>query len=293
MLIDWNGVRDFVAIVEAGNLTRAATALRVSQATLSRRLAAFEQQIGAQLLIRGPRHLELTEAGQRILEAARRMSRDAGEIPAAALDTSGSMQGTVRVSTTEAFSSMWLAEHLYEFCDLYPGITIELIADNHLTDLLGRDADIAVRLLRPTQQDLITRRVGTLRTGFYASENYVQRNGLPKRQSDLHSHRLIAMSGRRKFAADVEARIGRGNVVLRVRNLQVAYAAIRGGIGIGPMYHYIGDRENDLVRVLEDEPDITMDIWLTALPELNDNVRVRILYDYLASAFLQQRRLFG
>ena len=292
-LLDWNGVRDFLAIVEAGSLSRAAVGLRVSQATLSRRLAAFEQDLGVQLLVRGPRHLELTDAGQRILDTARRMSRYSDEISSAALDTGRELVGTVRVSSTEAFSGMWLAKQLPEFTALYPGICIELVADNQLTDLLGRDADIAIRLLKPTQQDLIARRVGTLRIGMFASEQYVERNGNPRRQSELEAHRVIAISGRRQFAADVERRLGNGNIALRVRNLQVALVAIQSGIGIGPLYRFIGDNEINLVRVLEDETEIEMDIWLTALPELKENARVRVLYDYLASTFVQQKHLFA
>ena len=292
-LLDWNGVRDFLAIVEAGSLSRAAVGLRVSQATLSRRLAAFEQDLGVQLLVRGPRHLELTDAGQRILDTARRMSRYSDEISSAALDTGRELVGTVRVSSTEAFSGMWLAKQLPEFTALYPGICIELVADNQLTDLLGRDADIAIRLLKPTQQDLIARRVGTLRIGMFASEQYVERNGNPRRQSELEAHRVIAISGRRQFAADVERRLGNGNIALRVRNLQVALVAIQSGIGIGPRYRFIGDNEINLVRVLEDETEIEMDIWLTALPELKENARVRVLYDYLASTFVQQKHLFA
>ena len=290
--LDWNGVRDFLAIVEAGSLSRAAVGLRISQATLSRRLAAFEQDLGIQLLIRGPRHLELTDAGQRILDTARRMSRDSDEISNAALNTGSELVGTVRVSSTEAFSSLWLAEQLQEFTALYPGICVELIADNQVTDLLGRDAEIAVRLLQPTQQDLIARRIGTLRIGFFAADHYVERNGNPGSRSELDTHRVIAISGRRQFAADVEARLGKGNTALRVRNLQVALGAIRAGIGIGPAYRFVGDNDSDLVPVLSQEPDIEMDIWLTALPELNENPRIRALYDYLASTFLQQKHRF-
>ncbi len=292
-LLDWNGVRDFLAIVEAGSLSRAAVGLRVSQATLSRRLAAFERELGVQLLVRGPRHLELTDAGQRILDTARRMSRDSDEISSAALDTGRELVGTVRVSTTEAFSGMWLAEQLQEFAALYPSICIELFADNQLTDLLGRDADIAIRLLQPTQQDLIARRVGTLRIGMFASDQYIERNGNPSSRAELESHRVIAISGRRQFAADVEKRLGTGNTALRVRNLQIALVAIQAGIGIGPLYRFVGDNEINLARVLTEEPEIEMGIWLTALPELNENARVRILYDYLASRFVQQKHQFA
>lgn len=291
--LDWNGVRDFLAIVEAGSLSRAAVGQRVSQATLSRRLAAFERDLGVQLLIRGPRHLELTDAGQRILDSARRMSKDAIEVSNAALDSGRELVGTVRISTTEAFSSLWLAEQLHEFTALYPGICVELIADNQLSDLLGRDADIAIRLLQPTQQDLIARRVGTLRIGMFASRHYIERNGNPRKQSELGSHRVVAISGRRQFAADIETRLGDGNIVLRVRNIQVALVAIQAGIGIGPLYRFVGDDEVNLARVLEDEPEIEMDVWLTVLPDVNENARVRALYDYLASTFVRQKRRFA
>jgi DNA-binding transcriptional LysR family regulator len=291
--IDWNCVRDFLAVVEAGNLTRAAVGLRVSQPTLSRRLTALEEQVGAQLLIRGPRHLELTDAGRRILNQARRMDREASDILESARDAASSLSGTVRISATEAFSSLWLIQQLSDFMGLYPDINVELIADNQLTDLLGRDADVAIRLVEPTQKDLVARKVGTMKMGIYAIEQYVERYGNPRRISELASHRVIAIAGRRQFAARIDRIVGTENTVFRVRNVQAVLTAVRAGIGMGPLYAYLGEEEPDLIRVLADEPVFEMGIWLAALPDLNEVARVRALFDYLVAAFVAQRQRFS
>jgi len=291
--MDWNGVRDFLAIVEAGSLSRAAVGLRVSQPTLSRRLTALEQQLGAKLLIRGPRHLELTDAGKRILDQARRMDREAKAIPDRARDAAATLSGTVRISATEAFGTLWLVPQLAGFTALYPDVCVELIADNQLTDLLGRDADIAVRLVRPTQKDLIARRVGTLRIGMYAAEQYVERHGNPRRKDELAAHRVISIAGRRQFAAEIDGIVGTDGTVLRVRNVQAVLGAVEAGIGLGPVFNYLGEERADLVRVLADEPVVEMEMWLTAPPDLNDVARVRLLYDYLVAAFVAAHAHFA
>lgn len=290
--LDWNGVRDFLAAAEAGSLTQAAVGLRISQPTLSRRIAALEAQLGAQLLIRGPRHFKLTEAGKRLQASAQHMQRVARKIESDAWDGEDVLGGTVRVSATESVTNAWLIEQLPGFAAAYPEITIEVVTDNRLTDLLNRQSDVAIRMLRPTQKDLIARKVGIMRVGFYASVSYVEQFGLPQSRADLADHRTIAIEGGRKFAADVETVTGQGKTALRLRNMLGVMRAIKAGMGIGPVQRFHAQQQTDLVQVLEKEPMIEMEIWLTAHPEVKENPSIRATYDYLIQCFNAQRDLF-
>lgn len=290
--LDWNGVRDFLAAVEAGSLTQAAVGLRISQPTLSRRIAALEEQLGAQLLVRGPRHFKVTEAGKRLQSVAQQMRLTSKKIEGGSWDGVDLIGGTVRISATEAVTNAWLIEQLPGFVATYPEIAIEMVTDNRLTDLLNRNSDVAIRLLRPTQKDLIARKVGVMRVGYYASVSYVEQYGAPQTASDLSEHRTIAIEGSRKFASEVEAVTKNGKTALRLRNVLGVMRAIKADLGIGPVYCFHAAQQSDLVRVLEKEPLIEMEIWLTAHPELKENPSIRATYDYLNQCFIDQKDLF-
>lgn len=291
--LDWNGVRDFLATVEVGSLTHAAVHLRISQPTLSRRIAALEKQLGVQLLVRGPRHFKVTEAGKRLQTIAGQMQLAARKIESDAWESRDFLAGTVRISATEAITNAWLIEQLPGFMEAYPEILVEMVTDNRLTDLLNRNSDVAIRLLRPTQKELISKKVGMFTIGYFASVAYVEEHGAPKNVAELAMHRTIAIEGSRKFASDVDAITRNGKTVLRLRNVLGVMRAIKAGLGIGPVYSFHAASQLDLVRVLEDEPPIEMEIWLTAHPELNENPSIRAVYDYLDRCFASQRKLFS
>lgn len=291
--LDWNGVRDFLATVEVGSLTQAAIGLRISQPTLSRRIAALEEQIGSQLLVRGPRHFKVTEAGKRLQSIAQQMQLTSKKIESDAWDGSDVLGGTVRISATEAVTNAWLIDQLPGFATTYPEIALEMVTDNRLTDLLNRNSDIAIRLLRPTQKELIAKKVGVMKVGYFASVGYVEQFGAPQTLSELADHRTIAIEGARKFASHVEEVTRHGRTGLRLRNVLGVMRAIKADLGIGPIYFFQAHDQTDLVRVLEKEPLIEMEIWLTAHPELHENPSIRAAYDYLAQCFAKQKTLFS
>lgn len=290
--LNWNGIRDFLAAAEAGSLTKAAVALRLSQPTLSRRLNELEEQLGTRLLVRGPRHFKLTEAGETLLRSARRMGIEATKIADLGRGDQP-LAGLVRIAATEAFSSIWLMHQLADFLQAYPEIRLEVLAENTLTDLLGRRSDVAIRAVRPTQKDLVTKRVGTLKTGFFAAVSYVEQFGLPDTRADLARHRVIGIEGQRQFAGEVDAILGTDRTVLRLRNLQDVRSVVHEGLGIGPMLCFDGNAQPDLVQVLAKEPLIEKEIWLTAQPEISENPRIRHVFDYLAQVFAAQRDQFS
>lgn len=283
--VDWNGIRDFLAVVEAGSITAASEKLLISQPTLSRRLKTLEETLGVQLLVRGPRHLRLTEAGQKFWQQAQKMGVAAKALDDGASIADDAMAGPVRVSATEGLAVTWLTDQLARFMRRHPGITVELVIDNHFTDLLDRDADIAVRLVRPTQKDLITSHVATLGIGFFAHAEYVARFGAPERQADLVAHRVIGLVGTRRFPMLMERALTGGQFVFRTRNVIGALRAVQAGIGIGPAFNFMGHAAEDCVQVLTAAPPIREPVWLTALPEYRDNARIRATYQFLADAF--------
>lgn len=291
--LDWNGVRDFLATVEVGSLTKAAVGLRISQPTLSRRIAALEEQLGAQLLVRGPRHFKVTEAGKRLQAMAQQMQLTSRKIESDAWDGGDVLGGIVRISATEAVTNAWLIDQLPGFVETYPEIAIEIVTDNRLTDLLNRNSDVAIRLVRPTQKELIAKKVGVLKVGFFASSAYVEEHGAPQTLDDLADHRTIAIEGSRKFASDVDAITRNGRNALKLRNVLGVMRAIRAGLGIGPVYCFHGNEQSDLVQVLEKVPMIEMEIWLAAHPELQENPSIRAAYDYLAFCFATQKARFS
>jgi DNA-binding transcriptional LysR family regulator len=291
--LDWNGIRDFVATIEAGSLTRAATKLRISQPTLSRRITALESRLGAQLLVRGPRHFSVTDAGKQLLLIARQMETSSSRIVDGDWNSNDPLQGVVRVSATEGFVDAWLIKQLAGFSEIHPRIQVEVLSENALTDLVDRNADIAIRLLRPTQKDLVTKKVGILKLGYYASSSYIEKNHYPSTLSDLAGHKTIAIIGSRKFASDVESITNRGRIVLRVRNVSGVLSAISFGIGIGPLYCFKAAQHTNLKQVLAEEPTMNMEIWLTAHPEIHETSRIRLLYDFLSARFADQKEVFS
>jgi DNA-binding transcriptional LysR family regulator len=291
--LDWNGIRDFIATVEAGSLTQAAIGLRVSQPTLSRRIAALEEQIGAKLLVRGPRHFKVTETGKRLYVTAQQMQLTSKKIESDAWDGSTVLGGTVRISATEAVTNAWLIDQLPTFVATHPEISLEMVTDNKLTDLLNRNSDVAIRLVRPTQKELIAKKVANMKIGYYASVSYVEQFGAPKSLNDLTDHRMISIEGSRRFASSVESVTAHGQTSLRLRNVLGVMRAIKASLGIGPVYCFHAAQENDLVRVLEDIPLIDMEVWLTAHSELHENPSIRAVYDFLSHCFATQKSSFG
>ena len=171
--LDWTALRDFLAVAETGSLSRAARRLGVSQPTLTRRMAALEERLRTELFRRTPRGVELTEAGESILPAARQMEQEAHAVELAISGRDAALAGLVRVTATEGLGIHWLTPALAEFQLAHPAIEIQLLLQNQVLNLLQREADIAVRLSRPLQSDLVARKVGELAFGLYASREYL------------------------------------------------------------------------------------------------------------------------
>jgi DNA-binding transcriptional LysR family regulator len=282
--LNWSFLKDFLAVGASGSLSQAARRLGVSQPTLTRRMAALEEALHAELFRRSPRGLELTEAGEALLPPAREMEEAA---KAAELAVSGrdlSLSGLVRITATEGLALEWLTPALARFREEQPQIDVEIIVRNTALNVLRREADIAIRLGRPSQAELVARRTGDLLLGLYASHEYIEAHGVPEASDDLTSHRGVAFDEADVFTGAggfMERVLGGARIVYRANTLGAQRAAIRAGFGIGGQACFIADRDPNLVRVLPGT-EVRFEIWLVTHPGLRRSARIRAVYDFLS-----------
>jgi DNA-binding transcriptional LysR family regulator len=293
--LNWSALKDFLAVAECGTLSQAARRLGVSQPTLTRRMAALEESLDADLFRRGPRGLTLTETGEALLEPARQMEAGAQAVELVARGRDLSLSGRVRLTSTEGLAVDWLPPELAAFRELHPRIDLEVIVQNTALNLLRREADIAVRLGRPRQVDLVARRVGELVLGLYASRDYLAARGEPRAVDELAAHDAVAFDEAEVYTGAgtwLEESVGGAHVGYRANTLAAQRAAIRAGFGIGGQSRFIAANDPELVRVLP-EVDIRLEIWLVTHPGLRHNARIRALYDFLAERLAAASPLLG
>lgn len=291
-MLDWTALRDFLSVVESGSLSAAAKRLRVSQPTVSRRIAALEAALNARLFNRTPRGLELTDAGETILRHTQSMEREALSAERAVTGSDTGLDGTVRVSMTGGLGVEWLTAELAAFRKRYEGIRLEVVIDNAPVNLLRREADIAVRLFRPEQADLIARRVGRNVVGLFANTEYLDARGRPQTVADLAGHDIVgfdeafAQMGQARW---LESNVGQEQIALRSNSLLAQLAAVRAGIGIGAVSCLIGRRDPRLERVIPNLDVIEQEIWLVTHGDLRRSARIRAAFDYLAEVIIAHR----
>lgn len=289
--LDWSALRDFLAVAECGSLSAAARRLGVSQPTLTRRMAALQQSLGSELLRRGARGLELTESGEAILGPARQMEQEAQAIELAASGRDQALAGTVRITATEGLAVEWLTPALAAFRERHPQIDLEILVRNTALNVLRREADVAIRLGRPQQAELVARRVAELALGLYASRGYVEACGVPETPQELSGHRGIGFDEAERYTGVgswLERSLGEARVVYRANSLTAQRAAIRAGFGIGGQSCFIADRDAELVRVLP-KAALRVEIWLVTHPGLRRSARIRAIFDFLAERLAAAR----
>lgn len=290
---DWNLIRSFIAVVEQGSLTHAAETLGLSQATLSRQIAELEQDCGQALFERVARGLKLTEVGERLVEPARFMLSAARSLELAVHQQSQELAGTVRLTASEMVSAFVLPSILVKLAQLHPEIQIELVATNHVSNLLEREADIAIRMVRPEQTGLITRHLCDWGIGFYAHKDYLKRHKLSaatskastnKQRNLLMQHRWIGLDLSDRFIQGFRAagiKVERSDFDFRCDNHLVNWQALQAGLGIGVTPHWLAKRNKGLqaIDLPQKVPDLP--VWLTSHRELRNSQRIRTVYDFL------------
>lgn len=292
--MDWSALRDFLAVAKTGSLSRAAHDLKISQPTLSRRIAALEEQLSTRLFVRTPRGLLLTDDGEAVLEGARRVEQEALSIERTADASQQTLTGTVRISLTEGLGTAWLPQKLAAFHLQHPGLCVEVLVDNRAVDLVRREADIAVRMFRPTQADLIAKRVGDVVMGLYATKAYMQINGRPETLEDLKNHTLVSFDEsmvRNPAVQRLESYFLREKIVHRAGSFLGQLSATRAGIGLGVHDCFLAATDPELERLMPQWFHHRLEVWLVTHPDVRRSARIRAVYDFLCEAFAQDRAL--
>ena len=281
----WDWYRTFLAVVREGNLSAAARSIGVTQPTAGRHIEALEVATGTPLFLRSPKGLVPTNAAHELLPLAEAMATAAATMGRTSQSEAKNEGGVVRLAAGELIGQDVLPDILMPFCKRYPGIVIELKLSNRNADLLRGDADIAVRMVKPTQHALVSRRIGALEIGLYAHRRYVDIFGVPQTLEDARRHRLIGFDSdqwRISSGQGGPPQPNRAQFGFRCDNAAAQAAAIRAAIGIGALHVNVASREPDLVRVLEDTMTYKREMWLVMHEGARKTRRVRLLFEHLA-----------
>jgi DNA-binding transcriptional LysR family regulator len=284
-MTDWSHYRAFLAVLREGTLSGAARELGLAQPTLGRQIAELERQLGTALFIRSQRGLVPTDAAWDIAPHAETMATAVSSIVRAASGGASDAAGVVRITASEIIGAEVLPRLLAGFRRVNPAISIELVLSNRVGDLLRGEADIAVRMVRPSQQALVARLIGDVNVGLYAHRNYLAHSPAPATLAALASgHALIGFDHEppylRRLIGDLP--MTRNLFALRTDSDLAHLAAVRAGFGIGFIQHGIARRDPDLVAILPDEIKFPMEMWLVLHEDLRASQRLRLMMDYLA-----------
>jgi DNA-binding transcriptional LysR family regulator len=289
---DWDGYRVFAAVVERGSFSRAAGELGISQPTASRRVDELERSLGARLLVRRARGVVPTPAGERVAAEVRRMAQAAVLAGAAATGAAGPARRRVRISATEGFGAVWLPHRIAELRAGHPELAIEIVVDNAASDLGARQADLAVRLFRPRQADLVARRVGSVGFGLFAAQRYLAARGAPRRLDDLAKHDHVGFIDRGALAPSylrwLRKIVPEDRFVASASSLLAMTELARAGTGIvlGTVALLAADPR--LVRILPRARPPAMDIWLAVHADVRRDPDVVLVMDRLAAVFARE-----
>lgn len=287
--MDWDKIRVFYKVAEAGSFTKAGDELGLSQSAVSRQVSALERDLKAPLFHRHARGLILTEQGELLFRSAREMALRLEATRARLADSRERPSGDLRVTTTAGIGAHWLTPRLGEFLDLYPDIRVELMLTNEELDLSMREADVAIRLRQPVQADLIQRRLFTVHFHAYASPDYIKRYGNPATLADLDEHRILSFGGDAPnylLAVHWLSQAGRDPrdprpIHLIANNITALKMAADRGIGMAVLPDYLNDTSNPLVRLLPDIEMPSLDCYLVYPEEMKSVARVQVFRDFL------------
>jgi DNA-binding transcriptional LysR family regulator len=288
--IDWNRIRAFLATVEEGSLSAAARSLGLTQPTLSRQVSALEEELGIMLFERIGRGLMLTSAGIELLEHTRAMGEAARRVSFAAEGQMQALEGLVRITASDVFSAYVLPPFLHRLRRRAPRLEIDIVAANDIRDLMRREADIAIRHVRPEQPDLIARLVGEKKAHFYASTEYLNQRGRPKALADLAQHDFISFGDTDemlKHYLPLGLPLGPENFPIGSKSGLVAWEFARQGFGITAMSDDVAQALPGMENVLPAMDPVSFPVWLVTHRELHTSRRIRLVFDMLAD-FLSQ-----
>jgi DNA-binding transcriptional LysR family regulator len=293
--VDWDKLRIFHAVADAGSLTHAGEVLHLSQSAVSRQVRALEDSLDATLFHRHARGLILTEQGELLFEATRAMTKRLDAASARIRDSEDEVFGELRVTTTTGFGTLWLAPRLPQLYEKYPDLNVELMLEERVLDLPMREADVAIRMKEPSQADLIRKRLMTVEMRLYASADYLKSRGTPQTLEDIANHRLICQNPNAPqvavSAALVQNLMGYSpKSTLTVNNYFGVLQGVINNLGIGILPDYVTHDFPDLVRVLPELENTEVPVFLAYPEELRHSRRIAAFRDFVQDEIIARRR---
>jgi len=293
--MDWDKLRIFHAVADAGSLTHAGDTLRLSQSAVSRQVRALEESLNTTLFHRHARGLILTEQGELLFDATSAMNKRLDTAAARIRDSEEEVFGELRVTTTTGFGSLWLAPRLPKLYEVYPDLKIDLMLMERVLDLPMREADVAIRMKEPSQADLIRKRLMSVRMRLYASPSYLRRHGEPKTLEDMRNHRLICQNTHSPQVAAGLSLVQRLltydiPTTLTVNNYFGVLQSVLHDLGIGVLPDYITEEFDTVKRVLTDIESVEVPVYLAYPEELRHSKRIEAFRDFVQSEIIEHRK---
>lgn len=293
--MDWDKLRIFHAVADAGSLTHAGDVLHLSQSAVSRQVRALEESLNATLFHRHARGLILTEQGELLFDATAAMAKRLDAASARIRDSEEEVFGELKVTTTIGFGSLWLAPRLPHLYEKYPDLKIDLMLEERVLDLPMREADVAIRMKEPSQADLIRKKLLTVRMRLYATAEYLKKNRTPQTVDHLHKHRLICQNPKSTqvgAGATLVSSLLSNDVpsVLTVNNYFGVLQATLHDLGIGVLPDYLVEDFPDLVRVLPDIESNDVPVFLAYPEELRQSKRIMAFRDFVQDEIFTHRK---
>ncbi|MDP6260235.1 MAG: LysR family transcriptional regulator [Rhodospirillales bacterium] len=294
--MDWDKLRIFHAVAEAGSFTHAGETLNLSQSAISRQISALEQSINVPLFHRHARGLKLTEQGEDLYLTAHDVFHKVAMTVARLTESKEQAEGPLKITTTVGFGSVWLTPRIKEFMDLYPEIDVTITLDYDDHNLAMREADVAIRLTPPRQSDLVQRHLMSIHYKVYASPEYLQEHGMPKTPEELDNHNLVTFGDEvgdqtdllpaLNFLQGAGAKGKRRKPVLQVNNIYGIYRAVRSGVGIGALPDYFIEGSVNLVHILPELQSPQTEVYFVYPEELRQSARIAVFRDFLVRKIL-------
>ncbi|MEM1101235.1 MAG: LysR family transcriptional regulator [Pseudomonadota bacterium] len=294
--MDWDKLRIFHAVADAGSLTHAGDTLHLSQSAVSRQIRALEEALGATLFHRHARGLILTEQGELLFDATSSMNKRLDAAAARIRDSEEGVFGELRVTTTTGFGTLWLAPRLSKFYEKYPEMKIDLMLEERVLDLPMREADLAIRMKEPSQADLIRKRLMSIRMRLYATPAYLATHGAPERLEDISAHRLICQSTKSPQVAAGASLVQHLMTfdipsLLTVNNYFGVLQGVIHNLGIGVLPDYLALDTDGLVPVLPEVDSAEVPVFLAYPEELRQSRRIAAFRDFVQAEILETRKL--
>ncbi len=290
MPLDWDKLRVFHAVAEAGSFTHAGETLNLSQSAVSRQIQALEESLAVPLFHRHARGLILTEQGETLNRTVREVFAKLAMTEALLTESREKAAGRLKVTTTTGFGSTWLAPRLQKFLEKNPDVTVTLLLDDADLDLAMREADVAIRMHPPRQPDLIQRHVATFSWKIVGAPGYLKIAGMPVRAEDLDAHRLIVYGDYRPPVEDINWLVDAGRrpgsprrAAVEVNSLPAMLQAVRSGLGLAALPDYMQNELAELVQVLPDLKPPKIEAYFVYPEEMRNSKRVSVFRDFLVS----------